>query len=201
MRHLKNMRVSLRFTAILALLCSLLFGCTTNRYLRSPVDANRGSITDHAEIVLRSGIRSEAVDIKVGNGFTQYVLIGTDSLRQIRTNEIDRLIVTDHIAGAYGGFLAGSVGGLIIGGVLVPHNPSNEMTPFIYVVSGLAIGSIGGAIYGGLHGPQDNYVFPPDSIKALNELKSFNNNNRSRHDTSSLRDSRGSQMEIHRNGQ
>ena len=97
------------------------------------------------------------------------MLIGTDSLRQIRTKEIDKLIVTDHIYGAVGGFLAGSVGGLIIGGVLVPHTPSNEMTPLIYVASGLAIGSIGGAIYGGIHGPQDNYIFPPDSIIDLTQ--------------------------------
>lgn len=163
------MRLPLRFTAIIALLSSLLLGCSTHQYLRSPLDANRGSITDHAEILLHSGSRIEAVDIKVGNDFTQFVLIGTDSLRQIRTNEIDKLIVTDRIYGAVGGFLAGSVGGPIIGGLLVPHTPSNEMTPFIYVASGLAIGSIGGAIYGWLHGPQDNYIFPPDSIKDLTQ--------------------------------
>ncbi|HLP81184.1 MAG TPA: hypothetical protein VK141_04205 [Nitrosomonas sp.] len=128
---------------------------------------------DHAEILLHSGSRIEAVDIKVGNDFTQYVLKGTDSLRQIRTNEIDKLIVTDHIAGAVGGFLAGCVGGPIIGGVLVPKNPSDKMAPLIYVGSGLVIGSIGGAVYGGFHGPQDYYIFPPDSIKELTQVSLY----------------------------
>jgi hypothetical protein len=175
---MKLIEKNMRFTAIIALLSSLLLGCSTHQYLRSPLDANRGSITDHAEILLHSGSRIEAVDIKVGYDFTQYVLIGTDSLRQIRTNEIDKLIVTDHIYGAVGGFLVGSVGGPIIGGMLVPDKPSNEMAPLIYIAGGLAIGSIGGAIYGGLYGPQDNYIFPIDSMQVLNKRVSFDTTDR-----------------------
>jgi hypothetical protein len=164
----------LRVTAIIIILCPLLFGCFTNRYLSSPLEANQGKNMDHAEIVLRSGICIEAINIKVGNDTTHFMPFGTDSVRQVRTNEIERLIVMDHVAGAIDGFLAGVPIGLGTG-ILISElsgefkKSSGNMRPLFNMVGGLAVGSIGGAVYWGIRGHHDNYIFPSDSIKGLTE--------------------------------
>lgn len=172
------MRLPLRVTAILVLVCSLLCSCTSNNYLHSPLDANRSIITDHAEIVLRSGFHIEAVDIKVGIDSTQYKLIETDSLRQISTDAIEKLIVTHHFAGAFGGLVAGSVGGLaggIVFGALILTSPDKssggqQAWNILYSgAAGLIVGSIGGTIYGAMHGFRECYLLPPDSIKDLTQ--------------------------------
>jgi hypothetical protein len=168
------MRLPLRVAAIIMLVCPLFIGCFTNFYLTSPLDANQKQITDHAEVILRSGVCIEAVDIKVGSDTTRFVLMGTDSLRQIRTNDIDKLSVKDHAAGTIGGYLSGGAIGLGAGILLSSwtgelKRQEGSMAPVIYMAGGLVTGSIGGAIYWGMRGHHDNYIFPSDSITGVTE--------------------------------
>ena len=158
----------MRIIAWFVLLCSLWCGCTTTRNLRSSLDANHGPITDRAEIILRTGTSIEARDITVGENTTRYLTVGTDSIRQVATKDIERLRVTDHLAGGVGGFLAGGVGGFVAGIVtakLTGNTGSGEaaMGTLGFAIYGFSAGSLAGVIYGGSRGYQRNYIFPPAS--------------------------------------
>ncbi len=164
----------MRVTAITIVLCFQLFGCTTTRHLRSPLDANHAPITDHAEIVLQSTEIIDAINIEVGSDTTRYILVGGSTYNQIPTSAIARLRVIDHFAGGVGGFIGGGVGGYFAGILVgkttgISGTGESAMGLLIYAVGGMAIGSISGSIYGASRGYQCNYIFPHDSTKALNE--------------------------------
>jgi hypothetical protein len=153
---------------------ALLCGCTTTRHLKSPLDANHAPITDEASIFLRTGEVIDATNIEVGTETTKYILSGGSVFNMIPTSAIDKLRVTDHLAGGVGGFLGGGVGGFFAGILVgkmtgISDTGNSDLRLLVYAAGGLAIGSVGGSIYGANRGYQRNYIFPHDSLKALNE--------------------------------
>lgn len=169
----------MRIATIAVAIGFVLSSCTSTRIVATDAVGSHSDSLSYSEVQKRlcaKPVRVVLVNDHVVSGIVDQV--SRDSVRLVDrmnasavvvpTSTVLRIERVDRIGGVFGGFLAGALGGMILGGAVGAslHPPSGEMHGFgvaLCAVGGACLGAVAGTLFGGFHGIVEMYQFRGES--------------------------------------
>lgn len=148
--------------------CFLLVGCSSSYDVSSSPDADRSFSAFNSDAYNRSGVivfqddsELDARDIVASTNSTKFVNEATDSITDVPTHTVKRVVFKNRLIGT---LEWAGIGAVVLGGIGLMVSADNQDASgvgAVYAILGAPAGAVIGGIGGAIAGHRYKYQFPP----------------------------------------